>query len=141
MPWVQIGLGLAVIAVLAWVVTLVGQRATALDRAKRAEAEALEAERMRDRREARMPGGNPSHPIEVASAAVVEPRATSLPCPRCSSPAHVGAHEVEMHDGRRLRVTRMRCGTCGHRRPLYFFVRSSAQPSPEASGEGIDVRS
>ena len=44
MPWVQIGLGLAVIAVLAWVVTLVGQRATALDRAKRAEAEALEAE-------------------------------------------------------------------------------------------------
>lgn len=125
MPWVQIGLGLAVIAVLAWVVTLVGQRANALDQARRAEAEAREAERMRARREARLPGANPAHPIEVASAAVVEPRATSMPCPRCNSPAHVDAHEVEQHDERRLRVTKMRCGTCGHRRELYFFVRSS----------------
>lgn len=125
MPWVQIGLGLAVIAVVAWVVTLVGQRANALDRAKRAEAAALEEERLRDRREARMPGANPAHPVEVSSAAVVEPRATSMPCPRCNSPAHVDQHEVETHGARRLRVTRMRCGTCGHRRPLYFYVRSS----------------
>ncbi|MEX1362676.1 MAG: hypothetical protein AB1Z98_06085 [Nannocystaceae bacterium] len=125
MPWVQIGLGLAVFAAVAWIVVLVGRRSSALSRAERAEADAIEAERVRDRRETRMPGGNPAHPIEVSSAAVIEPRATSLPCPRCGGPAHVDEHEVESYDERRLRVTRMRCGTCGHRRPLYFFVRSS----------------
>ncbi len=128
MPWVQIGLGLAVIAVLAWVVYLVGTRMTVLQAARLAEDEAREAEHLRSRREARMPGGSPEHPIEVASAAVIEPRASSLPCPRCGSPAHVDEHEVakENHEAQRLRVTRMRCGTCGHRRPLYFMLRSSA---------------
>lgn len=125
-PWVQIGLGLAVIAVVAWVVHLVGKRMTVLQAARRAELEAREAEDMRSRQEARMPGGSPTHPIEVSSAAVVEPRAASLPCPRCGSPAHVDEHAVEALEDQRLRVTRMRCGTCGHRRPLYFLVRSSA---------------
>ncbi len=125
MPWVQIGLGLAVLSVLAWIVFLVGQRSRSLEQARRVEGQQIEAERLRDRREARLPGGTPDHPIEVASAAVVEPRACSLPCPRCASPAHVDAHEVESHDDRRLRVTHMRCGTCSHRRSLYFFVRSS----------------
>jgi predicted RNA-binding Zn-ribbon protein involved in translation (DUF1610 family) len=125
-PWVQIGLGLAVLAVLAWVVFLVGKRMSSVQAARLAEAEAREAEHLRSRREARMPGGSPEHPIEVASAAVIEPRATSLPCPRCGSPAHVDEHEVVGLQTQRLRVTRMRCGTCGHRRPLYFLVRSSA---------------
>jgi len=125
-PWVQIGLGLAVIAAVAWVVYLVGQRMTAVQAARRAAAEIREAEDLRSRREARMPGGSPGHPIEVASPAVIEPRAASLPCPRCGSPAHVDEHVVETHGEQRLRVTHMRCGTCGHRRPLYFLVRSSA---------------
>lgn len=122
----QIGLGLGVVAVLAWIVFLVTQRSAALGRAEREEAMALEAERMRDRREARLMGGNPTRPIEVASAAAIEPRACALPCPRCSSPAHVDEHEVEQHPEGRLRVVRMRCGTCSHRRPLYFRVRRSA---------------
>ncbi len=126
MPWVQIGLGLAVVGALAWIVYLLGHRMTAIDRAKRAEDEALEAERLRARREARLPGASPVHPIEVASAATIEPRAGAQPCPRCSAPAHVDAHEVETHDDRRLRVARMRCGSCGHRRPIYFEVRHSA---------------
>jgi len=124
-PWVQIGLALLVVASLAWILHLASQRMTVLGRARRLEAEGLAMERARDRREARLPGGSPAHPIEVASAAVIEPRASSLPCPRCSSPAHVDTHEVETHEGRRLRVTRMRCGTCSHRRELYFHVRSS----------------
>lgn len=124
--WVQIGLGLAVFAALSWVVYLVGRHMTAVQREKESEAEAAEAERMRDRREARLPGGSPAHPIEVASAAVIEPRATSLPCPRCGGPAHVDEHVVESHEAQRLRVTHMRCGTCGHRRSLYFRLRSSA---------------
>lgn len=129
-PWVQIGLGLAVFAAVAWVVYLVGRHMTALQRVRQAEQAAIEAEHLRSRREARMPGGSPNHPIEVASAAVIEPRAASLPCPRCGSPAHVDEHRVEAADGgggeRRLRVTEMRCGTCGHRRPLYFMVRRAS---------------
>ena len=127
MPWVQIGLGLAVLGAVAWVVYLVGKRMSTVQAARVAEERAREAEELRSRQEARMPGGSPDHPIEVASAAVIEPRATSLPCPRCAGPAHVDEHVVEAGPGeQRLRVTRMRCGTCGHRRPLYFLVRSSA---------------
>jgi hypothetical protein len=133
-PWVQIGLGLAVVAIVAWVVYLVGQRMSAVEASRRAEDEAREAEELRSRREARMPGGSPGHPIEVASAAVIEPRAASLPCPRCGGPAHVDEHAVDAHGEQRLRVTRMRCGTCGHRRPLYFLVRSSAGEAASASG-------
>ncbi len=125
-PWVQIGLGLGVVAALSWIVFLVTQRSTTIHRAQRAEDDALEALRLRDRRVARLPGGSTAHPIEVASSAAIEPRARSFPCPRCDSPAHVDAHEVEPHEGRRLRVTRMRCGTCSHRRPIYFYVRRSA---------------
>jgi len=125
-PWVQIGLGLAVFAAVAWVVYLAGKRMNVVQAARLAEAEAREAEELRSRQEARMPGGSPTHPIEVASAAVIEPRASSLPCPRCGGPAHVDEHAVETQAEQRLRVTRMRCGTCGHRRPLYFLVRSSA---------------
>lgn len=125
-PWVQIGLGLAVIAAVSWVVYLVGHRWSAVQRSRDAEAEAREAEHLRSRREARMPGGSPEYPIEVASAAVIEPRACSLPCPRCGSPAHVDEHAVDGHGKQRLRVTQMRCGTCGHRRPLYFMVRRAS---------------
>ena len=127
-PLVQIGLGLAVFAVVAWVIYLVGRHLSAQQRARESEAEAEEAERMRSRREARLPGGSPAHPIEVASAAVIEPRATSLPCPRCGGPAHVDEHTVEQRRDLRLRVTAMRCGTCGHRRSLYFVLRRSAEP-------------
>ena len=129
-PWVQIGLGLAVFAAVAWIVYLAGKRMNVVQAARLAEAEAREVEELRSRQEARMPGGSPGHPIEVASAAVIEPRAASLPCPRCGSPAHVDEHAVERtkdaEGEQRLRVTRMRCGTCGHRRPLYVLVRSSA---------------
>lgn len=125
-PLLQIGLGLAVLGAVAWVVFLVGRHLNAQQRARESEARAQEAERMRSRREARLPGGSPAHPIEVASAAVIEPRAASLPCPRCGGPAHVEEHTVEHREQLRLRVTRMRCGTCGHRRPLYFVLRSSS---------------
>jgi hypothetical protein len=125
-PWVQIGLGLAVVAAVAWVVYLVGKRMSVLQAARLAELQVREAEDLRRRQEARLPGGSPTHPIEGSSPAVVEPRAASLPCPRCGSPAHVDEHAVEGQGEQRLRVTQMRCGTCGHRRPLYFLVRSSA---------------
>jgi hypothetical protein len=124
-PWVQIGLGLAVLGAVAWVVYLVGKRMSVMQASRLAEAEAREAEELRSRQEARMPGGSPEHPIEVASAAVIEPRAASLPCPRCGSPAHVDEHAVDSHGDQRLRVARMRCGTCGHKRALWFSVRSS----------------
>ncbi|MCA9709416.1 MAG: hypothetical protein KDK70_26480 [Myxococcales bacterium] len=125
-PLVQIGLGLAVLGAVAWVVYLVGRHMSAQQQARASEAREEEAEHMRSRREARLPGGSPAHPIEVATAAVIEPRATSLPCPRCGGPAHVDEHTVDHRGDRRLRVTRMRCGTCGHRRSLYFVLRSSA---------------
>lgn len=38
------------------------------------------------------PGGSPSRPIEVTSAAVIEPRATTTPCPRCGGWFRVHEH-------------------------------------------------
>jgi DNA-directed RNA polymerase subunit RPC12/RpoP len=73
------------------------------------------------------PGGSEGRPLDVASAAVIEAHAESVPCPRCG-----GRHDVEEHlaltlAGARLRQVRLRCRQCGSRRSVWFRI---AEPKP-----------
>jgi hypothetical protein len=73
------------------------------------------------------PGATPDHPLEVASAAAIEPRAQREPCPLCSGPLHVQAHEVG--PGGEGRHVRLRCGRCGRETSLFFRLRPESLPS------------
>jgi endogenous inhibitor of DNA gyrase (YacG/DUF329 family) len=66
------------------------------------------------------PGGTPERPIDVESASVIEPRAESLPCPRCGTPVRVEAHRAPSTPGMRLREVDVLCPRCGHRRCVWF---------------------
>jgi predicted RNA-binding Zn-ribbon protein involved in translation (DUF1610 family) len=98
--------------------------------AKRSRTERREAQRAADKlatqREklARLePGGAAEHPIDVATAAVIEPHARSLPCPRCGEQqARVDEHAAREVEGRRLRVVRTACPRCGAERTVYFRI-------------------
>lgn len=67
-------------------------------------------------------GGSPDFPIEVVSASVVEPKAKSMPCPRCLVPCRIEEHAAQTIDGKRLRIARVQCGQCGERRSIYFRI-------------------
>jgi hypothetical protein len=76
--------------------------------------------RERERLAAMLPGGAPERPIDVPSAAVVEVRARSTPCPQCGGELDVTEHGAETHDGEALRVVEARCRRCSAPRTLYF---------------------
>jgi hypothetical protein len=72
------------------------------------------------------PGALPSRPIVVDSAAAIEPRAESEPCPICGGHLHVDEH-VAVHEGaQRQRKVDLRCGDCGRIDTLWFVLRTSA---------------
>jgi hypothetical protein len=71
------------------------------------------------------PGGLPSHPIEVTSAAAVDPRAESEPCRVCGGRLHVEAHDALQLGGTSLRRVRLHCGSCGRASELFFRLRSA----------------
>lgn len=75
-------------------------------------------------------GGSPDRPIEVSSASVIEPQASSTACVLCDAPSmRIEEHVVEtVAGGGRLRVVRVRCPRCGNRRELYFRI-GTALPS------------
>src|SRR5688572_32284742 len=66
------------------------------------------------------PGGSPERPIEVESPSVVEPRASSLECPRCQVAFRVEAHRAPSVEGMRLREAEVSCPRCGQHRSLWF---------------------
>lgn len=72
------------------------------------------------------PGGRIDRPIQTPSAAVIETQATSLPCPSCGGGHEVSEHIALVHQGVRLRETRLRCRQCGSRRSLWFQIVGSA---------------
>lgn len=90
------------------------------------EREAVKLARARVKLAELEPGGAPEHPIEVASAAVIEPHATSMPCAACGTTAvRVDEHEALTLPGepeRRLRIVRVRCAQCGFRRDVFFRI-------------------
>lgn len=72
------------------------------------------------------PGGTPARPLEVATAAVIEPKAKSTVCPRCGASFRVLSHEVRNDAHGRLREIGVECASCGFRRSLWFRI---AEPS------------
>jgi hypothetical protein len=87
-----------------------GERASTRLQADRERLFALEA------------GGRIERPIEARSAAVIETHATSVPCPRCGGSHEVMEHLALVHQGVRLRETRLRCRQCGSERSLWFKI-------------------
>ena len=72
-------------------------------------------------------GGAPDHPINVTTAAVIEPHARAQPCLKCEERAsRVEAHDASEAGGLHLRVVRLGCPRCGTTRTLYFRI---LQPS------------
>ena len=75
------------------------------------------------------PGGAPHQPIEVTSASIIEPHASSMPCPVCGSQGQrIEEHVAQTIAGagsepaRRLRVVHASCPRCGMRREIYFRI-------------------
>jgi hypothetical protein len=66
-------------------------------------------------------GGAPERPIEVTSAAVIEPRARSMRCPLCDGDAELLEHRAEAG----LRVVELRCRRCHAPRRLWFRLVAS----------------
>jgi hypothetical protein len=91
---------------------------------REAEREAAKLSRVRMKLAALEAGGAPDRPIEVASASIVEPHASSMPCPACGAPnVRVEEHIAATLEGdRRLRVTKVICPRCSARRDVYFRI-------------------
>lgn len=101
------------------------QRMVKRARTERREAarDAAKMARARMKLAALEPGGAPDRPIEVTSASVIEPQATSMSCPACGSQGQrIDEHIAETIDGSRLRVVHARCPRCGSRREVYFRI-------------------
>jgi hypothetical protein len=96
---------------------------------KRPRSERREADRtLRREIEAReklalaAPGGGLQHPLVVATAAVIEGRARSTPCPHCG-----GELELKRHDAAPVpdvRVVQLICRLCHTPRRLYFRIEA-----------------
>lgn len=87
---------------------------------------ALRREHARELLAALEPGGSPSRPIEVASASVIEPRATTIPCPRCGGQFRVHEHTRPVPHLRKLEVG---CRHCSTPRTLWFRIAPVDEPN------------
>src|SRR5437016_2191197 len=79
--------------------------------------------RDRQRHASLEPGGSPERPIAVATAALVEPKARAAPCVVCGGSARLEDHAASSVAGLPLRLARMHCPACGHRRTIHFVIR------------------
>jgi hypothetical protein len=76
-----------------------------------------------DRLARRAPGGSPERPLEIDTPPLVEVIAGTTPCPLCHGSFRLDEHAAETIDGRRLRVARVTCTSCGIAREIYFRLR------------------
>lgn len=91
--------------------------------ARRAQERAVrDLVRDREKLAALLPGGSRERPMEVDSAAVIEPRINSLACPQCEGNYRVLDHRSI---GSGLREVDVRCNTCSAPRTLWFRLVSS----------------
>jgi predicted RNA-binding Zn-ribbon protein involved in translation (DUF1610 family) len=96
---------------------------------REAEREAAKLARSRMKLAALEPGGAADRPIEVTSASIIEPHASSMPCPACGAQGQrVDEHVAVTLAGegtepaRRLRVVHVNCPRCGMRREVFFRI-------------------
>ena len=89
---------------------------------RKAEREARQLVRDRERLASLEPGGSPSRPIEVSSSAVIEIRAQAQRCPQCAGSYRVEDHRAESAALRMIAVT---CQRCGVARTLWFEITAS----------------
>ena len=68
------------------------------------------------------PGGAEAHPVEVASASVVEARGEAERCPRCDEPLRTEEHAVVETARGLVRKLTLRCRSCGLERAFYVRV-------------------
>jgi hypothetical protein len=68
------------------------------------------------------PGGSEARPLEVATAAVIEPKAKSVLCPRCDEPFLLENHVAHGEDRGRLREALLECRLCGEHRSMWFRI-------------------
>jgi hypothetical protein len=87
----------------------------AADRALRKEIDA------RDKLATAAPGGALAHPIVVTSAAVVEGRARSTPCPQCGGELDLRRHDAGPGD---VRIVQLICRLCHTPRTIYFRIEA-----------------
>jgi hypothetical protein len=92
--------------------TLVRELSRADDKLVRAKSKLLDLE----------PGGTEAHPLDVTTAALIEPKAKSVECPRCNTPFALESHEAHADGHGRLRETKLVCRRCGGRRSLWFRI-------------------
>ncbi len=84
-----------------------------------AERDAKKLVRDRERLAKLVAGGAADHPIDVVSAAVIEPRITATPCPQCEGEYRVVEHRSE---GAGKRAVDVACRLCGTKRTLWFRI-------------------
>jgi hypothetical protein len=78
---------------------------------------ALQREHGRELMLALQPGGARERPLEVRSAAVIEPRVANLACPHCGGTYRLHEHEREAP---RLRRVDTACRRCSAPRSIWF---------------------
>jgi hypothetical protein len=72
------------------------------------------------------PGGAATHPLNVASAAVIDGRARSVPCVQCGGELEPGDDRASSTARGVLRELEMTCRRCHAPRRLWFLIASSA---------------
>ncbi len=73
----------------------------------------------REKLAAATPGGTSTNPVVVSSAAVIEGRARSTPCPLCGGELELRRHDAGVAD---LRIVQLTCRLCHTPRTLYFRI-------------------
>lgn len=68
------------------------------------------------------PGGASDRPITVESSSLVEPRASAMPCPRCTGEQRVDEHTAHAIDDDVLRAAHTRCKQCGFEQTVWFRI-------------------
>jgi hypothetical protein len=70
------------------------------------------------------PGGAPDRPLEIDTPPLVDVMAAAATCPLCGGGFRLDEHAAETIEGRRLRIARVTCTTCGVAREIYFTLRA-----------------
>ena len=75
------------------------------------------------------PGGSVSQALVVSTPAVIEPRASALPCLVCDRPLQLRDHAAVPGSGGTLRLVHLSCRVCHAPRQVWFRLEAPAPSS------------